>query len=102
MKQLSEECIKAIEKRIKNVYALQSTFHSDPIRLSTALVRGCMESDKILKEADLVSKEDTLGFADWLNNETSFVYVDAKKHWYNGVDRKTTEELFNLYINQKK
>ena len=54
---------------------------------------------EIYTKAELISKEDALGFAEWINNISFYSYHATNKLWYGSNSRLTTEELYTLYIN---
>ena len=85
MKQLSEECIKAI----KEYYHIG---HGVGYNNEANGAIKALTNPEIYTKADLVSKEDALVFAKFYCTEQ---FSDA-------FDLKNPEELYNLYINQKK
>ena len=92
MKQLSDECIKAIK---------DNCHYPDRLIFQCGATEA-LTNPEIYTKADLISKEDTLGFAEWISNNA--VSVDDNHNWefISESNIVTTEELYNLYINQKK
>jgi hypothetical protein len=122
MKQLSEECIKAITEVLPmkdgvpyyldqwegakealinpKIYTKADLVHKDEVKdllEENKYLRAEFESNK----DKVLSKEDALRFALWCE-KSGYDYHESFEIWVAGMNKKTTEELFNLYINQKK
>jgi hypothetical protein len=97
-KQLSDECRILIDK-----YARDCWGDRPPVEVAVReSVFEILTNTEIYIKADLISKEDAFKFNEWCSfNEWHWNVADYR--WYQSGKRKqyTSEELFNLYLNQK-
>lgn len=96
MKQLSEEAFTDIKKRCQETYG--DTFHYES---AVEAMEEALTNPEIYTKADLISKEDALGFAEWVYIDCVYDYDYQKKLWYGSNARYTTSELFTIYKQTK-
>ena len=90
-KQLSEECIKAIK---------DNCFYPDRLIFQSG-AKEALTNPEIYTKADLISLEDSLGFAEWVM-DNAIMHAQIDNTWDYNKKWITTQELYTLYINQKK
>ena len=111
MKQLSEECIKAIEDKIERFYpsdlgydnvvtTLESTQNIERRNCCSWGFTEALTNPEIYTKADLIHKEEMFEFVEWAN-DNAVNFAGNKWNYLSNENIVTTEELFNLYINQK-
>ena len=100
MKQLSEECIKAIEDSIviADLFTMNTVMDEKIKDLMAASMQRALLDESIYTKADLISKEDALGFAIWID-DSIYTYVGGQ--WTNGISKQSSEQLYNQYQQTK-
>ena len=96
---MTKEEIDKIEEKFKIVEMFHSTrlngelkYDSDKIALYTAF-----------KAMDEYAKQESIGFHEWVVEYKTELYSKCKdnKDEYKRIKNLTTEELYNIYLNQK-
>ena len=103
MKTLSEETLESINSLCCKENNVEFDANGDTLYSFANLLSVTTEAltnPSIYTKADLISKEDTLGFCLWCT-KSGYDYHESFNIWVAGIDKKTTEELFNIYQQTK-
>lgn len=97
MKELSKECIEAID------HLAFLEWHSVHRQGELGFKDGAkivLTNPSILSAANLVSMDEMFEFAEWVYVDCVYDFDYQKKLWYGANSRLTTSELFTLYKQQ--
>lgn len=86
-----------LQYHLDRIRTIEAELKEQQARVMASGIRLALTNPEIYTKADLISKDDALGFAEWVSNDTFYVYLPISEKWSNGNDMKSSEELFTLY-----